>query len=163
MKTVTNKNVEILNLLALYHQDVAYVHSQQNTPTTPTTSESECTPNITHATRVSPATVSVSAEYVVLATQRLCAHNAFSNLREIERKKNEIPSGATNKKKILSCMSKYDSHPNNRLRRFPFILHLCCRFRGSSKTMRPPKASVCPGPPYTITICAIATSTNWTR
>ncbi|XP_055307197.1 transcription factor RFX3 [Sitodiplosis mosellana] len=38
--------------------DVAYVHNQQNTPTTPTTSESDCTPNIAHATRVSPATVS---------------------------------------------------------------------------------------------------------
>ncbi|XP_031634493.1 DNA-binding protein RFX2 isoform X1 [Contarinia nasturtii] len=37
--------------------DVAYVHNQQ-TSTTPTTSESDCAPNIAHATRVSPATVS---------------------------------------------------------------------------------------------------------
>lgn len=43
---------------SILKQDVAYVHNQQNTPTTPTTSESECAPNITHATRVSPATVS---------------------------------------------------------------------------------------------------------
>lgn len=42
-------------LLFMLSQDVTYI--QQNTPTTPTNSESEGTPSLSHATRVSPATV----------------------------------------------------------------------------------------------------------
>lgn len=40
-------------------QDVNYI--QQNTTTTTNTLESDCTPSLTHATRVSPATVSLYA------------------------------------------------------------------------------------------------------
>lgn len=40
-----------------FAQDVNYI--QQNTTSTTNTLESDCTPSLTHATRVSPATVSL--------------------------------------------------------------------------------------------------------
>lgn len=49
-------------LLFMLSQDVTYI--QQNTPTTPTNSESEGTPSLSHATRVSPATVNFEHIFV---------------------------------------------------------------------------------------------------